>query len=46
MARAQGAEGFGPVRTRPELEAALRDAIESVSSGKVCVIDAVVTAAY
>jgi thiamine pyrophosphate-dependent acetolactate synthase large subunit-like protein len=46
MARAQGAEGFGPVRTRPALEAAFRDALESVASGKVCVVDAVVTAAY
>jgi thiamine pyrophosphate-dependent acetolactate synthase large subunit-like protein len=46
MARAQGAEGFGPVRTRPALEAAFRDALESVASGKVCVVDAVITAAY
>jgi len=45
MARAQGAQGIGPVTGPYELEAALKTAIESVVNGNVCVIDAVVKAA-
>ncbi len=42
MARAQGAEAIGPVRSFSELEAALRIAIERVSNGHVFVVDAVI----
>jgi thiamine pyrophosphate-dependent acetolactate synthase large subunit-like protein len=46
MARAQGAQGFGPVRAEAELAAALRDAIRAVESGAVAVVDVHVEAGY
>jgi len=42
MARAQGAEAIGPIGSFSDLEAALRIPVDSVSSGRVFVIDAVV----
>jgi thiamine pyrophosphate-dependent acetolactate synthase large subunit-like protein len=42
MARAQGAQAIGPVRSHPELETAVRIAIDSASNGNVFVIDALV----
>jgi len=46
MARAQGAEGFGPIRTDAELAAALRSAIAAVEAGGVAVVDARVEPGY
>ena len=46
MARAQGAEGFGPVQTDSELAAALRSAIAAVDSGAVAVVDVRVEPGY
>jgi thiamine pyrophosphate-dependent acetolactate synthase large subunit-like protein len=46
MARAQGAEGFGPVRTDSELSTALRSAIAAVEGGAVAVVDVRVEAGY
>jgi thiamine pyrophosphate-dependent acetolactate synthase large subunit-like protein len=46
MARAQGAQGFGPVRAEAELAAALRDAIRAVEAGAVAVVDVHVEAGY
>jgi len=42
MARAQGAEAIGPIASFSELDAALMIAVDSVCSGRVFVIDAVV----
>lgn len=46
MARAQGAEGFGPVRTQSELAAALKSAIAAVEGGAVAVVDVRVEPGY
>lgn len=39
MAKAQGAEGYGPVKNRSALLSTLPMAVESACSGKVCVVD-------
>lgn len=46
MARAQGAEGIGPVATIAELQPAIERGIAAVRAGKVCVIDARVLPGY
>jgi len=46
MARAQGAQAWGPVNTKNELERALNEAIVAVRTGKVAVIDARVGREY
>jgi thiamine pyrophosphate-dependent acetolactate synthase large subunit-like protein len=46
MARAQGIEGIGPVRTAGELAQALAQAIERVRAGQAVVIDAHVRPGY
>lgn len=46
MARAQGVEAEGPVKTIAELEAAIRKGLEVVRSGKPYLIDAYVTPGY
>jgi thiamine pyrophosphate-dependent acetolactate synthase large subunit-like protein len=46
MARAQGADGFGPVRTGSELSAALDAAIAAVEGGAVAVVDVRVEPGY
>lgn len=46
MARAQGAEGFGPVREMGELDAVFRQAIAAVESGAVAVVDVRVATGY
>lgn len=46
LARAQGVEAEGPVRTVPELEEAIRRGLSVVSSGKPYLIDAYVTPGY
>jgi thiamine pyrophosphate-dependent acetolactate synthase large subunit-like protein len=46
MARAQGAEGFGPVRTESDLAAALKSAIAAVEGGAVAVVDVRVEPGY
>ncbi|HYI86639.1 MAG TPA: thiamine pyrophosphate-binding protein, partial [Burkholderiales bacterium] len=46
MARAQGAVGIGPVTQFNELRSALKQAIDHVRAGKVCVVDVRVVAGY
>jgi thiamine pyrophosphate-dependent acetolactate synthase large subunit-like protein len=46
MARAQGAQGFGPVQTGEELSAALKAAIVAVEGGAVAVVDVRVEPGY
>jgi thiamine pyrophosphate-dependent acetolactate synthase large subunit-like protein len=46
MARAQGAQGFGPVTTEGELAAALGSAIAAVEAGAVAVVDVRVEPGY
>jgi len=46
IARAQGALGFGPIRTAKELSGALDEAIAAVRHGAVCVVDARVARGY
>jgi thiamine pyrophosphate-dependent acetolactate synthase large subunit-like protein len=46
MARAQGAEGIGPVKSISELKGAMEKAIEAVREGKVCVVDIRVIPGY
>jgi thiamine pyrophosphate-dependent acetolactate synthase large subunit-like protein len=46
MARAQGAEAFGPVTTLEDMHNTVRRAVECVGAGKVCVIDARVAPGY
>ena len=46
IARAQGAEAFGPVRSADDLRTVLRRAVEIVRSGGVCVVDATVHPEY
>jgi thiamine pyrophosphate-dependent acetolactate synthase large subunit-like protein len=46
MARAQGAEGIGPVKQVQELKRSIQDAIKHVEAGKVCVVDVRVMPGY
>jgi thiamine pyrophosphate-dependent acetolactate synthase large subunit-like protein len=46
MARAQGAQGFGPITTASELAAAFAQAIEAVENGGVAVVDVRVEPSY
>jgi thiamine pyrophosphate-dependent acetolactate synthase large subunit-like protein len=46
MARAQGAEGIGPVKSLSELKAAMEKAIQAVRDGRVCVVDVRVVPGY
>jgi acetolactate synthase I/II/III large subunit len=46
MARAQGAEGIGPITQSSELHAAVKKAIDHVKAGKVCVVDVRVVPGY
>jgi thiamine pyrophosphate-dependent acetolactate synthase large subunit-like protein len=46
MARAQGAEGIGPVKEVSQLKPALQEGIQKVKSGAVCVVDARVMPGY
>jgi hypothetical protein len=46
MARAQGAEGFGPVTEIAELPAVFKQAIAAVDAGGVAVVDARVAPGY
>ncbi len=46
MARAQGAEGIGPVTQLNELQSAVKQAIDHVKAGKVCVVDVRVVPGY
>jgi thiamine pyrophosphate-dependent acetolactate synthase large subunit-like protein len=46
MARAQGAVGIGPVTQLNELRSAVKQAIDHVKAGKVCVVDVRVLAGY
>ncbi len=46
LARAQGARGYGPVRSADELSSALRQAIDEVRGGAVAVVDARVAPEY
>jgi TPP-dependent trihydroxycyclohexane-1,2-dione (THcHDO) dehydratase len=46
MARAQGAEGIGPVRELSELRPAIAEAIKKVKAGAVCVVDVRVLPGY
>src|SRR6185312_15618769 len=46
LARAQGAEGFGPIRDAAELDAAFRQAIATVDAGAVAVVDVRVVPGY
>jgi thiamine pyrophosphate-dependent acetolactate synthase large subunit-like protein len=46
MARAQGAEGIGPVAKAPELKPAIEKGIQAVRNGAVCVVDVRVAPGY
>jgi thiamine pyrophosphate-dependent acetolactate synthase large subunit-like protein len=46
MARAQGAQGFGPVESVADLPAVLRQAIAAVDAGEVAVVDVRVEPGY
>jgi thiamine pyrophosphate-dependent acetolactate synthase large subunit-like protein len=46
LARAQGAEGFGPIRRPSELSRVLRTAIDCVEAGGVALVDVRVEAGY
>jgi thiamine pyrophosphate-dependent acetolactate synthase large subunit-like protein len=46
LAKAQGGEGFGPIRRPDELPRALRAAIDCVEAGGVAVVDVRVEAGY
>jgi thiamine pyrophosphate-dependent acetolactate synthase large subunit-like protein len=46
MARAQGAQGFGPVTSAADLAPAFAQAIEAVESGEVAVVDVRVEPSY
>jgi thiamine pyrophosphate-dependent acetolactate synthase large subunit-like protein len=46
MARAQGAQGFGPITKGSDLAAALCDAVEAVVRGAVVVVDVRVAPGY
>jgi hypothetical protein len=46
IARAQGAVGIGPVKDLHALPGAIREAIEHVKKGEVCVVDVRVMPGY
>jgi thiamine pyrophosphate-dependent acetolactate synthase large subunit-like protein len=46
MARAQGAEAIGPVKSLSELKPAIEKAVQVVKEGKVCVVDIRVVPGY
>ena len=46
LARGQGAVGIGPIKTEADLAAALKEGIEHVRSGALCLIDVHVAAEY
>jgi len=46
LARAQGAKGFGPIRSRDELARALTEAIAAVDNGEVAVVDVRIEPGY
>jgi hypothetical protein len=46
MARAQGAEGIGPVTKAAELKPAIERGIKAVQAGAVCVVDVRVQPGY
>jgi thiamine pyrophosphate-dependent acetolactate synthase large subunit-like protein len=46
MARAQGAEGIGPVKDLNDLLPSIRKAVQAVKAGKVCVVDVRVVPGY
>jgi thiamine pyrophosphate-dependent acetolactate synthase large subunit-like protein len=46
MARAQGAEGIGPVKDLSQLKPAIEEAIRKVKNGAVCVVDVRVMPGY
>jgi thiamine pyrophosphate-dependent acetolactate synthase large subunit-like protein len=46
MARAQGAEGFGPIRNLGDLRPAIEKAVQAVKNGAVCVVDVRVVPGY
>jgi thiamine pyrophosphate-dependent acetolactate synthase large subunit-like protein len=46
MARAQGAEGYGPIRNFGDLRPAMAKAVQAVKSGAVCVVDVRVVPGY
>jgi hypothetical protein len=46
MARAQGAQGIGPVKQLSELKPSFETAIEHVKAGAVCVVDVRVVPGY
>jgi len=46
MARAQGAEGIGPVAKASELKPAIEKGIQSARTGAVCVVDVRVAPGY
>jgi thiamine pyrophosphate-dependent acetolactate synthase large subunit-like protein len=46
MARAQGAEGIGPVKDIKDLASAIQKAVQAVKDGKVCVVDIRVVPGY
>jgi thiamine pyrophosphate-dependent acetolactate synthase large subunit-like protein len=46
LARGQGAQGYGPVRTEAELDAAMAQAVAAVRNGAVAIVDARVAPEY
>jgi len=46
MARSQGAVGIGPVKSLDDLRNSLRQAIDHVKGGSVCVVDVRVVPGY
>jgi len=46
MARAQGAEAFGPIRDLKDLRSAIEKAVQAVKNGAVCVVDVRVVPGY
>ncbi len=46
MGRAQGAEGFGPVKTLADLQDSMKKAVAAVKAGKVAVVDVRVIPGY
>jgi hypothetical protein len=46
LARGQGAIGFGPIRNEAELASTLKEAIENVRQGALCLIDVLVAPEY
>jgi thiamine pyrophosphate-dependent acetolactate synthase large subunit-like protein len=46
MARAQGAEGFGPVKSLDDLKDSMKKAVAAVKAGKVAVVDVRVIPGY